>query len=171
MEKVKEETTQVVNPEVEADEDTMSGKYLTFPLGNEEYGLAIQYVTEIVGIQKITEVPDMPDFIKGVINLRGKVIPVMDVRIRFHFPAKDYNDQTCIIVTNIDDTPVGLVVDTVSEVIDIPADQIDLPPAVKSDEGSRYIQGLSKAGDDVKILLNVRELLNWEGLKELAERA
>ena len=87
--------------EVEVDEDTQKDKYLTFHLGNEDYGIEIRQVTEIVGIQKITVMPEMPAYIKGVINLRGKIIPVMDVRIRFHLEPRPYDERTCVIVVNI----------------------------------------------------------------------
>ncbi len=145
-------------------EDTQRGKYLTFHLAKEDYGIEIRHVTEIIGIQRITEVPDMPDFVKGVINLRGKVIPVMDVRSRFHLPAREYDERTCIVVVNIDDKAVGLVVDQVSEVADIPENQIEPPPATGRGNASHYIQGMGKIGEAVKILLDVRRLLGGEEL-------
>jgi purine-binding chemotaxis protein CheW len=142
----------------EENEDTQKGKYLTFHLAKEDYGIEIRYVTEIIGIQKITEVPDMPAFVKGVINLRGKVVPVMDVRTRFDMPVREYDDRTCIIVVNIDDKSVGLVVDKVNEVADIPENQIEAPPRTTR-ESTGYIQGMGKIGNEVKILLNVQKLL------------
>lgn len=153
---------------MDEEDDTLEGKYLTFPLGKEEYGLEIRNVTEIVGIQRITEVPDMPPFIRGVINLRGKVIPVMDVRARFNLEPREFDDHTCIIVVNLNGTAVGLVVDTVSEVMNIPLQQIDPPPSVKKGETSRYLQGLGKVGDSVKILLDIRKLLYDEELEQIA---
>jgi purine-binding chemotaxis protein CheW len=155
----------------EEDEDTQKGKFLTFHLAKEDYGIEIRYVTEIIGIQRITEVPDMPDFIKGVINLRGKIIPVMDVRTRFALPAREYDDRTCIIVVNINETAVGLVVDEVSEVADIPDDQIEPPPSTGKRNASRYIQGMGKLDEAVKILLNVEKLLFEEELASIAETA
>ena len=140
------------------DENAMDGKVLTFHLAGEDYGIAIQYVTEIIGIQKITEVPDMPDYVKGVINLRGRVIPVMDVRIRFCMPPREYDDRTCIIVVNVDDKSIGLVVDLVNEVADIPEAQIEPPPSAGR-QGSNYIFGIGKIEDEVKILLDVTSLL------------
>ena len=83
------------------EEDTQKGKFLTFSLGNESYGLEIKYVTEIIGIQPITEVPELPEYIRGIINLRGKIIPVMDVRLRFKKPFNEYNERTCIIVIDV----------------------------------------------------------------------
>ena len=102
--------------EDDENEDTQEGKYLSFRIGGEVYGIEIRHVTEIVGIQKITEVPDMPQYMKGVINLRGNVIPVVDVRLRFHMQPRDYDDRTCVIVVNINDASIGLVVDSVKEV-------------------------------------------------------
>jgi len=144
------------------DEDTQEDKFLTFILSREEYGIEIRYVTEIVGIQNITQVPDMPGFIKGVINLRGKVIPVMDVRLRFDIEERPYDDRTCIVVININEQAVGLIVDRVSEVLDIPKTEIELPPKIRRSERSNFIQGLGKVGDKVKILLNANKLL-YEG--------
>jgi len=140
-------------------EDTQEGKYLTFHMASEDYGIEIRFVTEIIGIQRITEVPDMPNFIKGVINLRGKVIPVMDVRARFNLPAREYDERTCIIVVQLQNTSVGLVVDKVNEVADIPDKDIEPPPRSSSGASADYIQGLGKMGDRVKILLNVQKLL------------
>ena len=142
-------------------------KYLTFLLGEEEYGLEILRVREIMGVIEITRVPRMPGFVRGVINLRGKVIPVMDVRIRFHLASRDYDERTCIIVVDINETSVGLVVDEVREVADIPADQVEPPPATGSADGSRYIQGLGKIDNEVKIILNVSQLFYDEELEQL----
>ena len=150
------------------DEDTQKDKYLTFHLAGEDYGIEIAYVTEIIGIQKITEVPDMPEFIKGVINLRGKVIPVMDVRLRFKFKTRDYDERTCIVVVDINNTAVGLVVDEVREVADIPEDQVEPPPKTGKGAASRYLKGMGKMDDDVKILLNVDKLLYEEELEQIA---
>ena len=150
------------------EEDTQKDKFLTFHLAGEDYGIEIAHVTEIIGIQKITEVPDMPDFVKGVINLRGKVIPVMDVRRRFHLDARDYDDRTCIIVVDIRGTAVGLVVDKVNEVADIPADQIEPPQMTKQSTASRFIQGMGKIGDEVKILLTIDRLLYDEELEQMS---
>jgi purine-binding chemotaxis protein CheW len=148
------------------EEDTLKGRFLTFRLAEEDYGLEIRYVTEIIGIQKITDVPDMPDFVKGVINLRGKVIPVMDVRVRFGLPEREYDERTCIIVVNVEEKSVGLVVDKVNEVASIPDDQIEPPPRT-GQESCSYIQGIGKIGEEVKILLDVKQLLYEETIKEI----
>lgn len=141
------------------EEDTQEGKFLTFVLGKEHYGLEIRYVTEIIGIQKITPVPDLPDYVKGVINLRGKVIPVMDVRLRFRMPARDYDERTCIIVIEAKKTTVGLIVDTVSEVLEIPADKIEAAHQFHKGYGNQFMKGMGKVGDEVKILLDASALL------------
>jgi len=152
----------------EDDEDAQKDKFLTFTVGKEDYGLEIIHVTEIVGIQKITEVPDMPRYIKGVINLRGKVIPVMDVRRRFQLEDGDYDDRTCIVVVTINSTAVGLVVDKVREVSDIPSSQIEPPPNVSEGNRQQYIKGLGKVEEEVKILLDTEKLLHRDA-EALAE--
>ena len=158
----------LLESESSVDEDTMEGKFLTFHLGKEDYGIEIRFVTEIIGVQKITEVPDMPDFLKGVINLRGKVIPVMDVRTRFKLPERSYDDRTCIIVVNLNEVSVGLVVDEVSEVANIDKDQIEPPPRTSRGKSSRYFKGMGKIGEEVKILLDVERLLYDEELQNLS---
>lgn len=141
-------------------EDTQKDKYLTFHLANEDYGIEIRYVTEIIGIQKITKVPDMANFIKGVINLRGKVIPIMDVRARFNLPPRDYDERTCVIVVNVNEQDIGLVVDRVNEVADIPENQVEPAPTTSQRQTTRYIRGIGKMGDSVKVLLDAEKLLD-----------
>ena len=153
------------------DEDTQKDKYLTFHLAGEDYGVEIAFVTEIIGIQKITEVPDMPEFIKGVINLRGKVIPVMDVRTKFKLDSREYDERTCIVVVDINQTSIGLVVDEVSEVVDIPESQVELPPQTGKGTSSRFLKGMGKIEEEVKILLNVERLLYEEELKVIEKAA
>lgn len=145
--------------EDDENEDTQEGKFLSFRIGNEVYGIEIRHVTEIVGIQKITEVPDMPGYVKGVINLRGSVIPVVDVRLRFNMKPRDYDNRTCVIVVSINESPIGLVVDVVKEVISILPDQISPAPSVSKNEITRYIQGVGRFGEDIIILLAMNELL------------
>jgi len=140
------------------DEDTQKDKYLTFRLANEEFGIPIAYVIEIIGIQNITELPDMPHFIRGVINLRGKVIPVMDMRARFGMERRDYDARTCIIVVELDELAVGLIADNVNEVADIPENQVEPPPRGAS-KVAAYIMGMGKIGQEVNILLDVRKIL------------
>ncbi|HQH27029.1 MAG TPA: chemotaxis protein CheW [Oligoflexia bacterium] len=150
------------------DEDTQRDRYLTFRLGKEDYGIEIAHVTEIVGIQKITEVPDMPSFVKGVINLRGQVIPVIDVRVRFGMEPRDYDDRTCVVVVKVRETSIGLIVDTVSEVREILGENVSPPPKAASGTSGRYILGLGKVGEEVKILLDVQKLLFEDELAVLS---
>ena len=150
-----------VSPELDyVEEDTQKGKFLTFSIGKEDYGIEIKYVTEIIGIQDITEVPELPDYIKGIINLRGKIIPVMDVRIRFRKPFREYNDRTCVIVVDIHDISLGLIVDYVCEVLDIQDEHIVPPPDFKTGFNNRYVRGIGKVGTGVKLLLDCDKLLN-----------
>ncbi len=142
------------------DQDSQDGKYLTFVIGEECYGLDISHVTEIIGMQKITSVPDVENYVKGVINLRGKVIPVMDVRLRFGMSPRVYDDRTCIIVINVGAHTIGLVVDTVSEVLDIGAGQIEDAASVTGRQGNGFIKGLGKVNEDVKILLDAEKILS-----------
>ncbi len=146
-----------------------TGKYLTFPIGEEEYGIEISHVMEIIGIQKITELPDMPRYVKGVLNLRGKVIPVIDIRLRFGFKERPYDERTCIIVVQIDEIIVGIIVDSVKEVLDIPMDLISPPTRIRKGEESRFIQGLAKIGKNVKILLDVSKLLYDKNIEIMQE--
>ena len=149
-------------------EEFQNNKYLLFRLGEEVYGINIMSVTDIIEIQKITEVPEMPNYIRGVINLRGQVIPVMDLRLRFHMDFRDYDDRTCIIIVNIHDNPLGFIVDTVSEVQDIPQKNIDPAPNFKSDSSKdKYILGLGKIENEVRILLNVDKIAPQEELEKM----
>lgn len=152
-----EATTTPETGQIEGDDQ--SGKYLTFLLGDESYGLGIRHVTEIVGLQDITALPDVPSYIKGIINLRGKVIPIMDVRVRFGMDVRGYDARTCIIVIDVSGTAVGLVVDTVSEVMDIDDDQIEPPPTVGSSATQGFMEGVGKLKQEVKLLLNANKLL------------
>lgn len=160
------ELATVLTEEFELEEDTQSGKFLLFTLGKEGYGIEIKFVTEIIGIQEITEVPELPEYIKGVINLRGKIIPVMDVRLRFRKPAREYDDRTCIVVVDINEIPIGLVVDRVSEVTSIGEELISPPPNL--DRGfQRYIKGVGRVDTAVILLLECNQLLEDDELQEI----
>lgn len=148
-----------VNDIVDMEEDTQRGKYLTFVLDNESYGIGINNVTEIIGIQPITLVPELPDYIRGIINLRGKIIPVMDVRLRFRKIFREYNDRTCIIVIDINELAIGLIVDSVSEVLIIP-DQDIIPPPNLNKVNNKYIKGIGKTGSEVKLILDCDKLIS-----------
>jgi purine-binding chemotaxis protein CheW len=142
------------------------GKYLTFTLADEEYGIGILKIKEIIGMMPITPVPRTPQFVKGVINLRGKVIPVIDLRIRFGLTAMEYTDRTCIIVVEIagesGSVMVGLVVDTVSEVLNIKSNDIEETPAFGAKLDTDYILGMAKMEGGVKILLDIDRVLRSE---------
>lgn len=152
---------------LEMEEDTQKGKFLIFSLGKEDYGIEIRYVTEIIGIQSITEVPELPLYIKGIINLRGKIIPVMDVRLRFGKPEHEYDERTCVIVIDIRDISIGLIVDRVSEVLNIAEADIVPPPQLDKDCRHKYIKGIGKVDRDVKLLLDCEKLLNDEDMDDL----
>jgi purine-binding chemotaxis protein CheW len=162
---------ELIDEVIETSEDTQKGKFLTFSVGRESYGIEIKFVTEIIGIQDITEVPELPNYVKGIINLRGKIIPVIDVRLRFKKEPKDYNDRTCIVVIEIKETSVGLIVDNVAEVINIDEDNIVLPPNSKTGFNNRYVRGIGKVGNEVKLLLDCDKLLNDEELDKITEIA
>ena len=140
------------------------GKYLTFSLAEEEYGIGILKIKEIIGMLPITSVPQTPDFVKGVINLRGKVIPVMDLRLRFGMGKIDYTERTCIIVVEIEGQAgtvmIGVVVDSVSEVLNIKGDDIAETPTFGTRLNTEYILGMAKMGGGVKILLNIDKVLS-----------
>ena len=141
---------------------TQKDKYVTFKSGNEYFGLKIEYVNEIIVFQEITIIPESADYIKGLINLRGKIIPVVDVRIRFKQEPFEYNDRTCIIVINLDDIVVGLIVEKIAEVVEITEDNILVSPTIgKADKSqNQYVYAIGKVGDDVKLLLDPRKLLS-----------
>ncbi len=148
-----------------------AGKYLTFALANEEYGLEILKVREIIGFMEITAVPRTPDFVKGVINLRGQVIPVVDLRAKFEMESTEVTEQTCIIVVEIAakdrkfDT--GIVVDRVQEVLDIEEGQIEDSPDFGSSVETDFILGMGKIGDSVKILLDIDRVLSGDQLSSV----
>jgi len=157
----------VIKEELEEDEDTQKDKFLIFTLGKEFYGIEISTVTEIIGIQPITEVPELPEYIRGIINLRGKIIPVMDVRMRFKKPFIEYNDRTCVVVIDINDISVGLIVDSVSEVTVIPDSDIVEPPEINK-ISNKFIKGIGKIGNEVKLLLDCNQLLNEDDDEKLS---
>ena len=156
-----------IDEDIETSEDTQKGKFLTFSVGHESYGIEIKFVIEIIGIQEITEVPELPNYVKGIINLRGKIIPVIDVRLRFRKDSKEYNDRTCIVVIDIKETSVGLIVDNVAEVINIDDSNIVPPPDVKMGFNNRYVRAIGKVGNEVKLLLDCDKLLNDDELESL----
>jgi purine-binding chemotaxis protein CheW len=149
-----------------------AGKYLVFHLGREHFGIRVLKVREIMGLQDITAVPHTPIFIKGVFNLRGKVIPVIDLRLRFQMPEVEYSPRTCIIVVSLAGTdepvPMGLVVDGVAEVINIGEHDIEAAPAFGSDMDTSYLLGIAKIRGEVKLLLDIDRALNVSHFDALA---
>lgn len=152
--------------------DTQKGKYVTFKSGNEYFGLKIQYVNEIIVFQEITSIPEREDYLKGLINLRGKIIPVIDVRLRFKQEPFEYNDRTCIIVINVKDTVVGLIVEKIAEVVEIQEENILPSPSIGHADKTQnqYVYGIGKVGDTVKLLLDPDKLIKDEDIS-VAEQA
>lgn len=152
--------------------DDRAGKYLTFVIGKEEFGVAVLKVREIMGIQDITAVPQTPSYLKGVINLRGKVIPVIDLRLKFGLPSIDYTQRTCIIVVQVKSGSttllMGIVVDEVSEVLTMAAADIEDTPDFGANVSTNYILGMAKIKDKVKILLDINEVLTTQEIGGLA---
>ncbi len=149
-------------------EDTMKGKFLTFSLDDENYGLDICYVTEIVGIQPITLVPELPEFVKGIINLRGEIIPVMDARLKFKKDELSYNDRTCIVVIEVEQLLIGIIVDAVRDVLTIPEDSI-VPPPIIGVNGRKYIKSIAKHDNKVILVIDCEALLNEDELSEISQ--
>ncbi|MDP6546390.1 MAG: chemotaxis protein CheW [Phycisphaerae bacterium] len=161
-----EETTAV-----KLDQGQKSGKYLTFALAEEEYGLEILKVREIISMSEITSVPKTPEFVKGVINLRGKVIPVIDLRLKFTMEEAPYTDETCIIVVNVDSIEMGIIVDHVSEVLDIVSGDIEEAPEFGANVDIDFILGMGKAEGRVTILLDINKVLTGSDLSAVASMA
>ncbi len=151
--------------------DERSGKYLVFHLGREEYGIRVMKVREIMGVQDITAVPQTPDHVKGVINLRGKVIPVVDLRLKFGLPELEYTQRTCIIVVQVAGASaamlMGIVVDGVAEVLNLNAGEIENTPDFGTGVATPYLLGMAKIKDKVKILLDIDQVLTTQELSGL----
>ena len=145
-------------------ETDLEGKYLTFGLGGEEYGVPILTVVEIIKMMAVTPVPRAPESVRGVINLRGNVIPVVELRRKFGMEETEDTDETCIVVVNVSAggkaTQMGIIIDSVSEVLDIRAEQIEPPPEFGATCETEFILGMAKAGDSVKILIDIDRVLN-----------
>jgi purine-binding chemotaxis protein CheW len=163
----------VMNETAAAQVDGRAGKYLTFQLVNEEFGIRVLKVREIMGVQEITAVPQTPGHVKGVINLRGKVIPVIDLRLKFGLPAVEYGKCTCIIVAQVQGESgallMGVVVDGVSEVLNLTAAEIEDTPNFGEDSAGQYLLGMAKVKGKVKILLDIDQVLSSQDLHHLSE--
>ena len=163
--------TMTANDNAAAQADARAGKYLTFQLASEEFGIRVLKVREIMGIQEITAVPQTPAHIKGVINLRGKVVPVVDLRLKFGVAAADYTQRTCIIVTQVqgESGPVmmGIVVDSVSEVLNLTGTEIEDTPDFGEEISGSYLLGMAKVKGKVKILLDIDRVLSTQDMHNL----
>ena len=149
-------------------QDTQSGKYLIFNIGNDYYGIGIKHVTEIIGLMHTTPVPDLPNYIKGIINLRGKIIPVVDVRLRFGLKTIEYSDRACIIIANLYNMDIGFIVDGVKEVQSIPDADIIPPPEINK-LSNRFINGIGKVGEELRLLLDYRNLIGIDDVETVAD--
>lgn len=135
-------------------------RYLTFELDKEDYGVRIEYVIEIIGIQDITHLPGMPQYVKGLLNLRGKIIPIIDAREKFGKVKKEYNDRTCVVVLEINNITVGLVVDIISDVVTILEREIEDAPNIGKIKANKYIKEVAKVDNKVKLLIDCEKLIN-----------
>ena len=146
-------TTETLTAAPDEVRDDLHGRYLTFYIGDTLYGIELMHVIEIISVQPTTRVPGLPPYIKGLINLRGKVVPVIDIRLKFHQEERPYDDKTCIIVVTIDDMNVGLIADAVAEVADIDQSLTSPPPELGTADGERYLRSVAKVGD--RVILNI----------------
>lgn len=151
--------------------DEMKGKYLTFQTDGQLFGVPIADVVQIVGMQNITEIPEFPYYAKGIINLRGSIIPVVDIRLRFNKPEAAYTERTCIIVTNMKDNLIGFIVDEVDEVTSIEADQISAPPRMAENVAESYLTGIGKLEKNVVLLINTARVLGEQEMQLLISAA
>jgi purine-binding chemotaxis protein CheW len=153
--------------------DSRAGKYLTFSLGREEFGIHVMRVKEIMGVQDITAVPGTPAHLKGVLNLRGKIIPVVDLRLKFAFPDAPFTQTTCIIVVQLaqrhEQSLIGLIVDGVSEVLNLTSADIDDPPDFGEGVETPFVLGIAKCKGSVKILLRIEDILTFQELRGIRE--
>lgn len=172
MEATKKE--QQENQGGQANLSDLAGKYLTFKLASEEYGIEILKVMEIIKLMEITSVPRTPEYVRGVINLRGKVIPVIDLRCKFGMETVEDTDETCIIVVSVrsmeEEVQMGILVDTVSEVLDIEGNEIEPAPRFGGAVATEFIMGMAKAKGVVKILLDIDRILTGQELEQLVQQ-
>ncbi len=152
------------------EQDTQKGKFLTFLLGEEVYAIEIRLVTEIIALQPIAELPEAPEYIKGVVNIRGKVIPVMDIRLKFKLDPVEYGLRTYIIVIDVKGLSVGLIVDNVSEVLSIPDEYIVPPPQMKNRPRNSFIKAVGLSDEQVKLILDCEELLSDDQVEAIKSR-
>lgn len=163
----------VMEPPAAVKTDARAGKYLTFGLGKEEFAIQVMRVREIMGVQEITAVPQTPEYVKGVINLRGKVIPVVDLRLKFGMQPQDYTQRTCIIVVQIEQEDArlltGVVVDEVSEVVTLQSGDIEDTPDFGRGVATPYLLGMAKLKGKVKILLDINKVMSDQEVRGLGD--
>lgn len=149
-------------PDVIVEDEIQKEQYMTFKCSDEIYGISIKYVNEIIGLSQITKVPETQDYLIGLINLRGKIIPVIDVRIRFGKEPLEYNDRTCVIVIDVKSTVIGLIVDAIDEVAAFAENEITPPPSVSdlAMQAKKYVFGIGRVNGEVKLLLDQDKLIN-----------
>ncbi|MDR0885963.1 MAG: chemotaxis protein CheW [Clostridiales Family XIII bacterium] len=155
--------------DITEEKDTQHGRYLTFTIEDNVYGIPIRFVSEIIGMQNITRVPRTPEDIKGIINLRGKIVPLIDIRIKFGKEEIPYTERTCIIVIDINDLNVGFIVDMVDDVLTIDDEHITPVPTGRLGQENKYIEAIGKMGDKVQLLLNSEKLLKNDEFELLEE--
>lgn len=160
-------TTQAIAQAIIGNAATHSGKFLTFFLQNEEYGIEILKVQEIIGLMPVTRIPRTPDFVRGVINLRGKIIAVTDLRKKFEMEEVDQTNETCIIVVQTNGMEIGVMVDKVSEVLDISASEIENTPAFGSSVPTEFLLGIGNTQGGVRLLLNIERILSDQQIVDL----
>lgn len=149
-------------PDVIVEDEIQKEQYMTFKCSDEIYGISIKYVNEIIGLSQITKVPETQDYLIGLINLRGKIIPVIDVRIRFGKEPLEYNDRTCVIVIDVKSTVIGLIVDAIDEVAAFAENEITPPPSVSdlAIQAKKYVFGIGRVNGEVKLLLDPDKFIN-----------
>lgn len=155
---------------VDDEDDTLSDKFMLFNIGREVYGLEIKVVKEIIEMQTLTPIPNLPKYMVGIINLRSNIIPIMDIRLRFNMEKREIDDRTCIIIVDLNGVSMGIIVDRVSEVLKIDQKMIDKQINTGSEnKQEQYIKGLAKVGDEVKILLDPEKLYDFSILKKITQ--
>ena len=160
--------TATIEEEIDEDsQDTMEDLYIIFFIDGREYGIEIRYLIEIIAFQPVTFVPNLPKYVKGVLNLRGKIIPVLDVRTRFGMPSIDYTENTCILILNFNNLSASLIVDGVKEVLKITKDNIEPSPGFEEANVERFVDSIGKSGDTLKILINVEKFIHEKDIKEI----
>ncbi len=150
------------------DQNATRSRFLTFYVDEEQYGIGIKHVIEIIGMQKITEIPEQPKYVNGIINLRGKIIPTIDIRVRFDKEKRPYDERTCIIVIDVLDKLIGIIVDQVSEVTTIDQTSISEPPTFDNNSTDRFINGIARVNEAIIILVNIHKIVADEVLKAIS---